>query len=62
MASALNGTLIEFPHGIEHRMVMSIEDVFLELRMTSDVDLRHALCGHAVYVCEWIEVKTGPNT
>ncbi len=56
MASALNGTLIEFPHRIEHRMVMGIEDVFLELRMASNVNLRDALCRHAVYICEWIKI------
>src|SRR5258708_15423137 len=37
-------------------MVMRIEDVFLEFRMTGDVDLCYALRGHAVYVREWIEV------
>src|SRR6266852_1959820 len=56
MASALNGTLIEFPHGIQHRMVMGVENVFLEIRMTGNMDLRHTLGGHAVYVREWIEV------
>src|ERR1700758_4277582 len=37
-------------------MIMGIEDVFLELRMTGNVDLCHTLRGHAVDVREWIEV------
>src|SRR6201997_2585496 len=37
-------------------MIMGIEDVFLELRMAGNVDLRHTLRGHAVDVREWIEV------
>src|SRR5216683_2033289 len=56
MAYALNRAFIELPNGIDHRMVMRIEDVFLEFRMTGDVDLCYALRGHAVYVREWIEV------
>src|SRR6266478_410012 len=37
-------------------MVVSVQNVFLEFRMTGNVDLRHTLCGHAVDVREWIEV------
>ncbi len=62
MASALDGSFVEFPNGIQHRVVMGIEDVFLEFRMASDVDLRDPLGGDAIYVGERIEiVVTGRN-
>src|SRR6266481_9110864 len=55
MARALNGALIEFPNGIDHRMVMSVEDVFFEFRVARDVDLRYTLRGNAVHISEGIE-------
>src|SRR5260221_9497059 len=56
VAGALDGALIEFPHGIEHRMVMGIEDVFLEFRMAGNVDLRNALRRNAVHIGERVKI------
>ena len=39
---------VQLPHRINHRMVVRIEDVFLELRVPGDVNLRHSLMGNAV--------------
>src|ERR1700677_3020302 len=43
VAAELDGVGVHFPHRIEHRVVVGVEDVFLELRMAGDVDLPHAV-------------------
>ena len=38
-----NRILIEFPNRVYHRMIVGIQDVFLELGMAGDMDLRNSL-------------------
>ena len=37
------GVRVQFPDGIEHRMIVRIEDVFFELRVAGDMDLADAV-------------------
>ena len=46
---------IEFPHGIEHRVIVRVEDVLFELRVAGDMDLRNAFGRNAVDVVHWVE-------
>src|ERR1017187_5129239 len=39
-ADQFDGAGIEFPDGIQHRMIVGIENVFFEFGMARDVDLR----------------------
>ncbi len=54
-ADAFDGASVQAPDGIEHGVVVGVEDVLLELGVAGDVDLRDALGGDAVDVVEWIE-------
>ena len=42
-ADALDGVRVHLPHRVEHRMIVRVEDVALELRVAGDVDLRDAM-------------------
>lgn len=52
---AFNGSSVEVPDGIEDGMIVGVEDVFFELGVAGDVNLRDALCGNAVDIVEGIE-------
>ena len=43
VAGALDRSFIKLPHGIDHRVVVRIEDVFAVLGMPRDVNLRDAI-------------------
>src|ERR1700722_4310585 len=55
VADALDGAIIEFPHRIDDRMIVRIEDVFAIFRMAGDVNLRDAFGGNAADVVDRIE-------
>ena len=55
-ANAPDRVLVQFPHRIDHRMIVRIENIFLELGVAGDVNLRHALRRHAVQIIVRIEV------
>jgi len=38
---ALDGPVVEFPDGVDHRMVVCVQNVFLEFRMAGDMNLCH---------------------
>ena len=44
-SAALDGAGVQFPDGIEHRVIVRVEDVLLKLRVARDVDLRDAFRG-----------------
>ena len=46
---------IETPNRIEYRVIVRVENVFFELRMACNVNLRDTLCGNTIDVVEWIE-------
>ena len=46
---------IELPHRIEHGMIVRVQNVFLELGMTCDVNLANAMMRHVVQVFVRIE-------
>jgi len=53
---------IEIPHRIEHGMIVRVQNVFLELGMTRDVNLANAMMRHVVQVLVGIErVVLGRN-
>jgi hypothetical protein len=54
-ADALDGSGVEMPYGVEHGMIVGVEDIFFELRVSGDVDLRDAFGGDAVDVVEGVE-------
>lgn len=54
-AYALDGSCVEMPDGVEHGMIVGVEDVLFELRVSGDVDLSDALGGDAVDVVEGVE-------
>src|SRR4029077_18680273 len=41
---------VKLPNRIEHWVIMRIEDIFLELGMAREMDLRHALGGNCVNI------------
>jgi hypothetical protein len=45
MPRTLDGALVELPDGIDHRMVVRVQNVLLEFRMARDMHLRNAICG-----------------
>ena len=55
-ADEFHGVRVHFPNRIEHRMIVRIENVFLELRMAGDVDLPDAMVRHVVQIIVGIEV------
>ena len=46
---------VELPDGLKDRMIVRVENVFLELRVAGDVNLRDAVGGHCVHVSQRIE-------
>src|SRR6516162_11121070 len=57
-----DGVRIELPHRIEHGMIVRVQNVFLELGMTCDVNLADAMMRHVVQVIIGIErVVLGRN-
>ena len=50
MADAFDGARVEFPHRINHGMIVRIEDVLAIFRMPGDVDLRDAFRRNAIDV------------
>ena len=52
---AFDGARVQFPHGINHGMIVGIENVLAKFRMSRDVNLRDALRWDAIYVTEGIE-------
>ena len=55
-AAAFDGARIEIPYGINHGMVVCVEDVLLIARVTGDVNLRDAIRGNGVHVLHRIEL------
>jgi len=47
-AAALDGTRVERPYRVNHRMVVGIEDVFVIAGVAGNVNLRDAMRGHGV--------------
>src|SRR5277367_4663223 len=43
VADQFDGAGIEFPDGVQHRMIVGVENVFFEFGMARDVDLRDAV-------------------
>ena len=54
-AGAFAGVRVHFPHGVEHRVIVRVENVALVLRVPGDVHLRHALGRHGVEVFVGVE-------
>src|SRR6202050_5235920 len=54
-SGAFNGARVQFPYGINHGVIVSVQNVFPILRMFGDMNLRHALGGNTVHVGERIE-------
>jgi hypothetical protein len=54
-AAALDGAFVKVPDGIDHGMIVGIENVFLELGVTGKMRLRDTLRGHGVDVIHRIE-------
>ena len=51
-----DGVRIHLPNWIEHRMIVSIEDVFLEFRVAGDMNLADAMVRHIIEVFVGIEI------
>ena len=47
---------IEFPNRVDHRMIVGIQNVLLELGMAGDMDLSNSLRNHAIEVLVRIEI------
>src|SRR6266481_4249103 len=43
-----DGARVKSPNRIEHWVIMGIQNIFLELRMACEVDLRHAIGWHSI--------------
>ncbi len=56
LADPFDGVGVKLPDRIEHRMIVGIENVFLELRMARDVDLPDTMMRNVVQVFVGIEV------
>ena len=44
-ADELDGVGVHLPYGVEHRMIVRVENVLLELRVAGDMNLPDAMCG-----------------
>src|SRR5258708_39700180 len=55
VANSLHRAVVQFPDRIDHRMIVSIENIFFVFGMAGDVNLRDAFGGDAIYVIERIE-------
>ena len=55
VADAVDGAIVEFPDGIDHRVIVSVQDIFAIFGMAGDVNLRDAMRGDAVDVDGGIE-------
>ena len=55
-ANEFHGVRVQLPNRIEHRMIVRIENVFLELRMTRDVDLPDPMVRNVIQVIVRIEI------
>src|ERR1700746_1920625 len=51
-----DGVRIHLPNWIEYRMIVSIEDVFLEFRVAGDMNLADAMVRHIIEVFVGIEI------
>src|SRR5260370_1560856 len=52
---ALNRPLVKFPHRIDHRMIVRVQNVPPVLRVPRNMYLRHTLRRHAVHIVKRIE-------
>src|SRR5882762_3045731 len=50
VANSLHRAVVQFPDGIDHRMIVSIENIFFVFGMAGDMNLRDPFGGHAVHV------------
>ena len=48
VADAPDGVIVELPDGIDHRVIVSVQNIFAIFGMAGDVDLRDAISGDAV--------------
>src|ERR1039458_2393396 len=55
-ATALDGTRVELPDGIDHGMVVGVENVLLIPRVSYDMHLRDAVRGHCIDIFHGIEL------
>src|SRR5438270_254188 len=55
-ASQFNGLGIELPHGIKDWMVVRVQNIFLKIRVSGDVNLGYALHGNALQVFKRIKI------
>ena len=55
VAAELDGVGVHLPNGIEHRMIVGIEDVFLELGVAGDVNLPDTMMRDVVQIIVGIE-------
>jgi len=56
VADQLEGVGIHLPHRVEHRMIVRVEKVLFELRVTGDMNLPNAMMRNVVEIIVGIEV------
>src|SRR5215472_10321766 len=56
VADQLEGMGVHLPYGVEHRMIVRVEKVLFELRVTGDMNLPNAMMRNVVEVIVGIEV------
>jgi hypothetical protein len=55
-AAPLDCAFVKPPHRTDHRMIMRVEYLFLELRMPGQVNLRDTLGGNGIQIIVGVEV------
>ena len=55
-AGHFNGLGVKLPHGIEHRVIVRIQNVFFELGMTGNMDLADPMMRNVVQII--VRIKT----
>src|ERR1700733_1254989 len=49
-SAALDRACVKLPYGVDHGMIVSVENVFLVTRMARNVNLGDALRGHGIHL------------